>query len=233
MIPARIGSQRLKMKNLALIDGQPMISYAINASLNSNIFDVIVVNSDDEIFASISNDLNVEFYLRPENIGSSKASADDVVYDFMLKYPEADIVCWINPTSPLQTSAEINSAVEFFLNNNLDSLITVEDKNVHAQYNCRPLNYDVGSGFAQTQNIEPVQLFVYSVMIWRREAFVSSYEENKYGMFCGKFSVFPVSKLAGMIVKNEEDLMLCDYVMRGIREAGEYSLEYYDCCKDQ
>ncbi len=54
MIPARLGSTRLKIKNLALLNGRPLISYTINAAKESNIFTRIVVNSDDELFAEIA-----------------------------------------------------------------------------------------------------------------------------------------------------------------------------------
>ena len=37
-IPARIGSQRLKHKNLALINGKPLIAYAIDAAKKSKKF---------------------------------------------------------------------------------------------------------------------------------------------------------------------------------------------------
>ena len=46
MIPARFGSIRLKMKNSSLIDGKPMISYAIKAAKDSNVFNRVIVNSD-------------------------------------------------------------------------------------------------------------------------------------------------------------------------------------------
>ena len=62
MIPARAGSTRLKMKNLALINGKPMISYAINAAKNSSIFEKIIVNSENENFALIAEEFGVEFY---------------------------------------------------------------------------------------------------------------------------------------------------------------------------
>ena len=45
MIPARIGSQRLKYKNLALINNKPMIYYAIKAAKKSQCFDKIFINS--------------------------------------------------------------------------------------------------------------------------------------------------------------------------------------------
>lgn len=38
MIPARMGSTRLRMKNLALIDGRPMIYYAIHVAKTSGVF---------------------------------------------------------------------------------------------------------------------------------------------------------------------------------------------------
>ena len=53
MIPARIGSTRLKMKNLALINGKPLIYYAIKAAKDSGVFERIIVNSDSECFSKI------------------------------------------------------------------------------------------------------------------------------------------------------------------------------------
>ena len=43
MIPARIGSQRLKFKNLALLNNKPIIYYAINAAKQSKCFDKIFI----------------------------------------------------------------------------------------------------------------------------------------------------------------------------------------------
>ena len=43
MIPARIGSTRLKMKNLALIAGKPMIAHVIEAAKASGVFDQVVL----------------------------------------------------------------------------------------------------------------------------------------------------------------------------------------------
>jgi len=48
MIPARIGSTRLKMNNLALINGKPLIYYAIQAAKDSGVFDKIVLNSENQ-----------------------------------------------------------------------------------------------------------------------------------------------------------------------------------------
>ena len=54
MIPARIGSERLKKKNLALIGKKPLIQYSIEAAKNAKIFDDIYINSDSVIFSKIA-----------------------------------------------------------------------------------------------------------------------------------------------------------------------------------
>ena len=41
MIPARLGSQRLKQKNLQLIHGEALIAHAIRKAKLSNVFDEI------------------------------------------------------------------------------------------------------------------------------------------------------------------------------------------------
>ena len=41
MIPARIGSQRFKQKNLALINRKPVLAWGIESAINSKIFDQI------------------------------------------------------------------------------------------------------------------------------------------------------------------------------------------------
>ena len=49
MIPARIGSQRVKKKNLRLLHKRPLIDYILEAASKVEIFDHIYLNSDDEI----------------------------------------------------------------------------------------------------------------------------------------------------------------------------------------
>ncbi|MCF6246324.1 MAG: acylneuraminate cytidylyltransferase family protein [Desulfobacula sp.] len=225
MIPARIGSTRLPMKNLALIDGEPLISYAINAAKTSGIFDKIVVNGDAENFREIANRYGVDFYYRPKKLGSSTTKSDEVVYDFIKNHP-SDIVCWVNPTSPLQTGQEIKEVVNHFQKEKFDSLITVVNEQVHANFNNKPLNYKTNELFAQTQDLMPTELFVYSVMMWRTAAFVTEYEKQKHAFFVGKIGFYPVSKLSSIIVKRKEDLKLAEFILKSIKDGSAEILEY-------
>lgn len=230
MIPVRMGSTRLAMKNLALINGKPMIYYAIKAAKDAHVFDRIVINSENEVFEKIAKRYKVEFYLRPAEWATSSAKSDFVVYDF-IKHNPCDTIAWINPTSPLQTGDEVRRATEYFRDEKLDSMITVKDEQVHCVFRGEPVNFDIKEVFAQTQDLTPVQPFVYSVMMWKAAAFVKEFEKKGHAFFCGKTGYFPVGKLAAVIIKKQEDLMLADYLMRAASKAKGYKVRYDNLAK--
>jgi CMP-N-acetylneuraminic acid synthetase len=225
MIPARMGSARLAMKNLALLNGKPLIYYAINAAKTSGAFDRIVLNSEDVIFGKIAKRYNVDFYHRPAQWATSQAKSDFVVYDFLKNNP-CDIIAWVNPTSPLQTGAEIRAAADYFLKERLDSLITVKNEQVHCVYKGKPVNFKLKEVFARTQDLEPVQPFVYSVMMWRADIFARTFEKNGHAFFCGKAGFYPAGKFSGIIIKREEDLMFADYILRAASKNKAYKVRY-------
>jgi len=230
MIPARIGSTRLKLKNLALVNGKPLIYYAIRAAQDSGMFDNVILNSDHRIFEEIAARYDAEFYQRPPELGSSTTKSDDVVMDFINNYP-CDIVAWVNPTSPLQTAEEIHAVVSYFLKNEIDTLITVKDEQVHCILKGQPVNFELEKRFAQTQDLDPVQPFVYSVMMWRAQTFIHKFKEKGYAFFCGKIGYYPVSKLSTVIIKRKEDLMLADYIVRLIEGQDTYQVKYDNIIK--
>lgn len=229
MIPARMGSTRLKLKNLALIDGKSMIAYAIEASREAKIFDRIVLNSDGEIFKDIAEQYEIEFYLRPNELGSSTTKSDDVVMDFIEHFP-CEIVTWVNPIAPLQTASEVRSIVKYFQDNDVDSLITVINLQAHCVYEGRPVNFSIDEKFAQTQDLSPVQELAYTVMMWKTNPFVDSMQSKGYAILNGKVCYYPVNKISGMIVKTEQDLKLVEFMMRS-RQAIDSSIEYHGLAK--
>ena len=64
MIPARMGSQRLKQKNLRTLAGLPLITHAIRKCKAAHVFDEIWVNSEHERFGEIATDLLHDFVSR-------------------------------------------------------------------------------------------------------------------------------------------------------------------------
>ena len=222
MIPARIGSERLKRKNLALLNKKPLIYYAINAAKKSKIFNEIYINSDDKIFKKIADQNKINFYLRPKKLGSSNTRSDDVVHDFLKKH-QCDILVWINSIAPLQTSFEIQSAVKYFVKKKYNSLITINEHFNHALINKKPINFKTNSKFMKTQDLKPLQTMVYSQMMWKSKSFIKSYNKNKHAILHGKVGYFPVSREAGLIVKYKSDLKILSILLK----KSKFKLKYY------
>ncbi|MBI2027719.1 MAG: hypothetical protein HYS98_07980 [Deltaproteobacteria bacterium] len=209
MIPARLGSQRFKKKNVALLDGRPLISYAICAAQQSEVFDKIILNSESDFFAPIAQRHGIEFYQRPISLGSSETQSDEVVYDFIQKHP-CEVLAWVNSTSPLQTGSEVADVVRYFQEFHLDSLMTVKNEQVHCLYDQKPINFKIEERFSRTQDLKSIQALVYSVMMWRCEAFKRNYEKQGYGLLCGRVGYYPVSHKSSLIIKTENDFRMAE-----------------------
>ena len=213
MIPARIGSQRLKKKNLAIINKRPLIEYVIQTAKETKLFNEIFINSDDKIFKKIALKNDVNFYLRNKKFGSSNTKSDDVVYDF-LKNNKCDILVWVNPIAPLQKPEEIKKVINFFITKKLNSLITTNQLKNHSIFKGKPLNFNLKERFAKTQNLDPVETMVYSIMMWRSNSFIKSYMKSKKAILHGKVGYYPVSKLSGIIVKDKLDFEIVSTIMK-------------------
>ena len=225
MIPARMGSSRLKMKNLALLQGKPLISYAIQAAKEAHIFSHIVVNSEADLFNKIAKRYGVEFYKRTPELATSETKSDYVVYDFIKNNP-CEVIVWVNPTSPLQTGGEIRKVVRYFFNEKLDSLITVKDEQAHCVFREKPINFEFNNIFSQTQDLVPVSPFVYSLMMWRTDIFKKVFEEKGHAFFCGKVGYYSVNRFSSIIIKREEDLMLVENILQMRNRQKEFEVSY-------
>jgi len=209
MVPARIGSERLKYKNLRMLAGKPVISYVIDAAKNAKIFDEIIINSDEIIFSEIAKRHEVEFYLRPQILGSSITKSDEVVFDF-LTHNKADIMVWVNPIAPLQSGSEIYKAVNFMIDNKLDTVITSKKESFHSLCDGIPINFKIDEKFAKTQDLKPIESLVYSLMMWRSKTFLESYKLKGHGMLSGNVGFFEVDKKSTIKISFEEDLNFCE-----------------------
>ena len=87
IIPARIGSKRIKKKNIKKFNKFPIIYYSIKAALNSKLFDDVIVSTDSKEIAKVAISLgaNVPF-LRTKNLSSDNVPIIDVISDTIDNY---------------------------------------------------------------------------------------------------------------------------------------------------
>ena len=130
LVPARIGSVRVKAKNLRLLGGKPLIYYIINTLKKVQNLDEIYINSDSDLFEQIAIRYGVKFYNRAKELATSESMIDDYIYDFCKKIP-SDILAVANPTSPFIKPSDIEGALENFLKNSYDTQLASEEIKTH------------------------------------------------------------------------------------------------------
>jgi len=119
IIPARSGSKRLPRKNIALLAGKPLLAYAIEAALESDVFDKICVSSEDDEILEVARRCGAHLALkRPLELSTDTAQVKHVCAHLLenfaakgLAYAEFAVLL---ATSPLRMSQDIKAAYEIF-----------------------------------------------------------------------------------------------------------------------
>lgn len=211
-IPARIGSKRVPKKNLKLINGKPLIWYAIEAAKQCDKIDNIYVNTDSFDIGKVGIDNGVGFYERRKELATDDIVSDQFNYDFFIN-TGADIVVMINPVSPLIEGKDITDALSFFFSGKYDTVISVKNEKMQSFYLDNPINFDKNGLLPKTQDLSPVQICSWAICVWKRESFVESFEEKGYAVFSGKVGFFPLSPLKAIKISTEEDFLLAEALL--------------------
>lgn len=116
------------MKNIKSFSGEPLIHYTIRAAENSEHLDHVVVSTDDAEIMEKAEERGVDVVERPAELATDEASTIDAVLHVLEELDEEfDIVVLLQPTSPLRTSEDIDSAVEKFIKSDARSVVGVTE----------------------------------------------------------------------------------------------------------
>ena len=105
IIPARGGSKRIPKKNIKDFFGKPLIVYSIEAALKSNLFEKVIVTTDDGEIAAIAKQYGAEVpFLRPKELSDDFTGTADVVNHTVDYFENLDehyeYICTIYATAP-------------------------------------------------------------------------------------------------------------------------------------
>lgn len=130
IITARGGSKRIPKKNIRDFHGKPIIAYSIEAALESNIFDEVMVSTDSEKIADIAIRYGAKVpFFRSKDTSDDFATTAEVLQEVLEKYrksnKEFDYMCCIYPTAPFITASKLQNAMKELINSGADSVIPV------------------------------------------------------------------------------------------------------------
>lgn len=130
VITARGGSKRIPRKNVKDFCGKPIIKYSIEAALKSNLFDEVMVSTDDKEIADISIESGASVpFMRSEKTSNDYATTRDVLIEVLEKYKEIgkeyDYLVCLYPTNPFITSNKIEEALNILIKEQCEEVVPV------------------------------------------------------------------------------------------------------------
>jgi len=130
IIPARGSSKGVPRKNVRPLAGKPLIAYMIEAALQAERVNRVVVSTDDANIAETACSFGAEIILRPANI-SGDYSASEFALIHALEHLDLeeeyspDLLVFLQCTSPLTQAIDIDSTIMSLLDNNADCALAV------------------------------------------------------------------------------------------------------------
>ena len=198
LIPARGGSKGIHRKNIVDVCGQPLLSYAIQESLQSISNETWVSTDDDEI-SDISINHGAQVIKRPNNISTDCSTSESALLHFAENNLDFDILVFLQATCPFIKASDINQAIS--LMGEYDSVITVSKFDQFLWKGDRPM-YDV-SHRKRRQNREQNYVETGSMFVTTRDALIAS--RNRIS---GKIGFVEVPKWRSVDIDTIEDLEL-------------------------
>lgn len=185
MIPARLGSQRVKKKNLRLLGDKPLIAHVIETAVASKAFDAIYINSEADIFGKVALEYGVKFYKRPPQLSTNNATNDQFALDFMNNVP-CDVLVQLNPTSPFLSVEDIQRAKALFEEENYDTVLAVKEARIEGLHKGKAINYNPCEPMPPSQDLEPVTLFCNGILAWKTDVFKNNIKMLGCAVYGGK-----------------------------------------------
>ena len=118
MICARSGSRKFPGKNLAEINGKPLIYYSLKAAAESSLLTRAVVSTNSEAVATVARSYNADVpFLRPQEYATEMARIElalihALAYCEMEEERQYGAVVLLQNSSPLRVGSDIDNCIE-------------------------------------------------------------------------------------------------------------------------
>jgi len=132
VIPAKLGSNRLKRKNIRELAGKPLINYTIEAALESLVCGEVMVSTESVEISEIAKKAGAKIpFMRPDNLSKDPHGVVDVCMHVLDEYEKAnrffDKLIILLPTSPFRSKEDIQESNRIFEESEAKFLMSVSE----------------------------------------------------------------------------------------------------------
>lgn len=126
-IPIRGGSKSIPLKNIKPLNGRPLIYWTLDATVNCNEIDTVVVSTDSIEIKNVVEKYGsskIKVIDRSVEVSTDTASTESVMLEFANNYNFNTIIL-VQATSPLLSTLELSQGISKFGEENIDSVLSV------------------------------------------------------------------------------------------------------------
>lgn len=144
-IGARGGSKGVPKKNIRLLNGKPLISYAIESALDSGIFSRVIVSTENKEIAKIAKKYGAEVpFIRPKKFATDNAGMYETILHGIKKIKTLgynfDIIVNRDCTVPFISKKDIIGSIKLLEKKNCDAVYGVYRQHHNPYFNMMELN---------------------------------------------------------------------------------------------
>ncbi len=216
MIPARLGSKRIPMKNIRIMHGKPLIQYPIDLAKKDNRRYEIWVNTEEEDLGKAACKLGASFHKRPVELAGDNATNRDFTYEFLQKH-DCDYVIMLNTTSPLLRQETYSKFIDLVGETDADTILSVVSEKEETFFQGKPLNFSLEEKI-NSQFLEPTRKIVWAMTAWKRTTFMSLQERGKNPVFGGKIELYEIPKDESCDLDTEADWRIAEGILQSRSE---------------
>jgi CMP-N,N'-diacetyllegionaminic acid synthase len=212
IIPARGGSKGIPKKNIIPFLDKPLIAHSVVQSLKSKYITKVIVSSDCDEILKVSELYGANTLKRPSEISTDTSSSESALsHTIKVLDEDFDYVVFLQATSPLRTTEDIDKCIETLLNNNLDSVFSanlLEDMLIWKLSNniYESFNYDYKNR-KRRQDSEPQYVENGSIYVFKKDGFL-----KKNNRLFGKIGLYLMESWKMFEIDSLEDLELCEII---------------------
>jgi CMP-N,N'-diacetyllegionaminic acid synthase len=159
IIPARGGSKGIPRKNIRNLANKPLLAHTIEAARNAKLVDTVITSTDDNEIAAVALRYDSEVVIRPPELATDGASSESallhVLRDLETRGITPEIVVFLQCTSPLMTSDQIDESVRRILEGYDSAISVTEDYGYYWQKNSDGTIDPMRSERQMRQDMEP------------------------------------------------------------------------------
>ena len=209
-VHAKGNSERVPGKNMKLLGGKPLFTWALESAFYAREVSEVVIDSDDDEILKIGAGLGATPLKRPKHLANNKTTGDDLAYWQASNRPDSDLIAQVIPTSPFIRGESIDRACQNVWG--VDSVVGVHEDRFYLWEGGKPAYYKEDGTLPNSFELKPTVYETTGLYVTKTSYIL----ENVKRMNPNSCRPLYLSKLESVDINTMEDFEFAELIATGM-----------------